>query len=121
MRFFLAVEVVERPDDMQLPEGLAGWDETRWYESFCRDGVPDWARALSLVGHGQPSMRLPEDWADLPKTYSIPQGTWPELFAAGIADSVTQAVEVAAGMSRFGTPTANSDATLTCGMWPATT
>ena len=97
-RFLLAVKVGERLDEMQLPDGLAGWDEARWYESFCRDGVPEWASALSLAGHGQPSMRLPEDWSDLPKTYWTRQGTWPELFAAGIADSVTQAVEVAAGV-----------------------
>jgi predicted metal-dependent peptidase len=95
-RFLLAIKIGQMPDDMQLPDDLPGWDEPRWYESFCAQGAPDWVSHLSLAGVGSVSMQLPEVWTDPVRTHWT-RKTWAELFAKGIADSVTQAVEVAAG------------------------
>ena len=58
-RFLLAIKLGPNPDDRLLPDGLPGWDEPRWYASFCGNGVPDWAGALSLAGAGSASMDLP--------------------------------------------------------------
>ena len=95
-RFLLAIRIGQAPDEMQLPDNLPGWDEARWYESFCQDGVPDWAVALSLAGPGEASMQAPAHWSVPTRTYG-PQATWAAHFAEGIADSVSQAVEIAAG------------------------
>jgi predicted metal-dependent peptidase len=95
-RFLLTIKIGQAPDEMQLPAGLPNWDEPRWYQAFCADGLPNWVTDLSLAGTGRDSMLLPEDWDDPPHSYWV-RKTWGELFAKGIADSVTQAVEVAAG------------------------
>jgi len=98
-RFLLAIKIGQMPPAQELPDGLPGWDEPRWYEAFGSDGIPGWASALSLAGAGQPSMELPTDWREPMQNRWIRQtgNNWSTLFAEGIADSVTQAVEVAAG------------------------
>lgn len=95
-RFVQTLKFGQSPDDIQLPDGLPGWDEARWYESFCTNGLPHWASALSLAGPGQPSLQPPADWVEPAKTYGT-RSSWSEAFAAGISDSVAQAIEVAAG------------------------
>ncbi|MDH1473522.1 hypothetical protein N5F13_03370 [Comamonas thiooxydans] len=95
---------------MELPDGLPQRDEAQWYVQFCEQGIPAWAQALSLAGPGQggahPSLALPEQWPEPASSTSKPQpywrryGNWPEMFAAGLARSVTQSVEMAAGVRR---------------------
>ena len=93
--------------EMQLPEGLPGWDEARWYQSFCEDGIPAWAAALSLAGPHQPSLGLADEALlnqfSYPRSYSENASV---EFAAGLSRSVSVAVEVAAGVR-----TSMSDAT----------
>lgn len=96
-RFLAQLKLFATPH-MALPE-LPGWDEERWYQAFCEDGIPAWAQALSLGGPMQTSMaevfktalRKPSRWSHAPIQ-------WGELFAQGLSESVTAAVEVAAGL-----------------------
>lgn len=103
-RFIQTIKLGRPPEGMELPDGLPQRDEAQWYAQFCEQGVPAWAQSLSLAGH-QPSLCLPEQWP--PPQDKLPswrrQSNWPALFAAGLARSVTQSVEIAAGVrSGFG-------------------
>ncbi|MDO5052624.1 MAG: hypothetical protein Q4E05_07015 [Pseudoclavibacter sp.] len=94
-RFVQGLKFGRAPEGMSLPGGLPAWDEERWYRQFCREPVPGWALALSLAGPGCPTMQHPGSWPQLSKEEDE---SWAECFAAGIADSVSRAVEVAAGV-----------------------
>ena len=107
-RFIQTIKLGRPPEGMELPDGLPQRDEAQWYAQFCEQGIPAWAQALSLAGPGQggahPSLALPEQWPEPASSTSKPQpywrryGNWPEMFAAGLARSVTQSVEMAAGV-----------------------
>ena len=109
-RFIQTIKLGRPPEGMELPDGLPQRDEAQWYAQFCEQGIPAWAQALSLAGPGQggahPSLALPEQWPEPTSSTSKPQpywrryGNWPEMFAAGLARSVTQSVEMAAGVRR---------------------
>lgn len=93
-RFMAGLKFGRAPAGMALPAGLPQWDEERWYREFCEKGIAGWALALSLAGPSRPTMEAPGSWR-------VPHAWGPtpaEEFAAGIAQSVTQAVEVAAGL-----------------------
>lgn len=94
-RFVQGIKFGLPPNGMSLPAGLPLWDEERWYRQFCEEGVPDWAHALSLGGPSEPTMDPPSRWREHHSTWSVP---WEDDLAAGIAESVRQAVEVAAGI-----------------------
>lgn len=101
-RFLATVKFGACPQDMQMPVDAPAWDEDRWYRQFCESGVPAWAAGLGLAGARATSLQPPNDWPQEPpgrNRYGTPstQDTWSEVFAAGIANSVTQAVEIAAG------------------------
>lgn len=101
-RFLATVKFGTCPQDMQMPVDAPAWDEDRWYRQFCENGVPAWAAGLRLAGAKVTSLQPPDDWPQAPPAqprYGRPstQDTWSEVFAAGIANSVTQAVEIAAG------------------------
>ena len=94
-RFLHGIKFGQPPEGMTLPADLPSWDEARWYRQFVEEGVPVWAAALSLAGN-TPDMQAPAHW---PPMRTTPWRTqWPEVFAAGLAESVQQAVEVAAGL-----------------------
>ncbi len=97
-RFLHGIKFLRGPESMRLPDGLPGWDEQRWYREFCERGIPAWAAALSVGGHERPSLQTPGGWM-LPRASVFgARLSWPDAFAAGIAESVRQAVEVAAGL-----------------------
>ncbi|MES2608845.1 MAG: VWA-like domain-containing protein [Pseudomonadota bacterium] len=101
-RFLLSVKFGQCPSDMQMPADAPAWDEDRWYRHFCEGTVPAWAETLGLAGAKATSLQHPDAWPEsLPASgrYNHAQAsqTWSEVFAAGIANSVTQAVEIAAG------------------------
>ena len=100
-RFIQTIKLGRPPEGMELPDGLPQRDEAQWYAQFCEQGVPVWAQSLSLAGT-HPSLSLPEQWPGaqdkLPSWRR--QSDWPALFAAGLARSVTQSVEIAAGVRR---------------------
>lgn len=101
-RFLATVKFGACPQDMQMPVDAPAWDEDRWYRQFCENGVPPWAAGLGLAGHRATSLQPPEDWSQESPAhrrygFASTQETWSEVFAAGIANSVTQAVEIAAG------------------------
>ena len=97
-RFANSLAVGRPPSGMALPGGLPQWDEERWYRRFCADGVPAWAQALSLTGPAGSTMQEPREWI-IPG--DVRGGmTWSERFALGISESVTQAMEMAAGLRR---------------------
>lgn len=114
-RFMLAMRLGSAPEHMQLPGNLPQRDEAQWYRHFCEAGVPGWAKGLSLAGSGT-TLALPAQWprdedacASLPAWQRRPD--WPALFAEGIANSVTQSVEMAAGVrTRWGGPRPRSSA-----------
>ncbi|PJK07113.1 hypothetical protein CO610_09340 [Lysobacteraceae bacterium NML95-0200] len=98
-RFLHSIKFGRAPQGMTLPPDLPAWDEVRWYRAFCEDGIPDWAASLSLGGRQYASLQTPADWAARPRFHAYGSGwRWADAFAAGIAESVTQAVEVAAGL-----------------------
>jgi predicted metal-dependent peptidase len=111
-RFIQTIKLGRPPEGMELPEGLPQRDEAQWYTQFCEQGIPAWAEALSLAGPGvggaHPSLALPEQWPEPePPNSQLPswrrQSSWSDMFAAGLARSVTQSVEIAAGVrSAFG-------------------
>jgi predicted metal-dependent peptidase len=102
-RFLASVKFGQAPVDMQLPTDAPLWDEERWYREFCDNGVPPWAAALSLAGPLHTSLLAPAWWPPAranpaaSRYNHTPQTSWAQVFAAGIAQSVTQAVEIAAG------------------------
>ncbi|ODS60648.1 MAG: hypothetical protein ABS37_17420 [Acidovorax sp. SCN 65-108] len=101
-RFLATVKFGNCPHDMQMPVDTPAWDEDRWYRQFGENGVPEWAAGLGLAGARTTSLQAPEDWSQAPPAqrrygFASTQETWSEVFAAGIANSVTQAVEIAAG------------------------
>jgi predicted metal-dependent peptidase len=100
-RFLASVKFGECPADMQMPADAPAWDEERWYRQFCESGVPSWAESMGLAGPRATSLQAPEDWPERPATPrwapAPAQDSWSEVFAAGIANSVAQAVEIAAG------------------------
>ena len=101
-RFLATVKFGACPQDMQMPVDAPAWDEDRWYRQFCENGVPPWTAGLGLAGHRATSLQPPEDWSQESPAhrrygFASTQETWSEVFAAGIANSVTQAVEIAAG------------------------
>lgn len=100
-RFLASVKFGECPADMQMPADAPAWDEERWYRQFCESGVPAWAESMGLAGPRATSLQAPEDWPERPATTrwgpAPAQDSWSEVFAAGIANSVAQAVEIAAG------------------------
>lgn len=108
-RFIQTIKLGRPPEGMELPDGLPQRDEAQWYAQFCEQGIPAWAQALSLAGPGSggahPSLALPEQWPE-PESSSKPlprwrrYSSWSEMFAAGLARSVTQSVEIAAGVRR---------------------
>lgn len=93
-RFVQTLKFARAPDGMALPPDLPQWDEARWYQAFCENGLPAWAAGLSLAGPDTPTMQAPADWV-IPRPHW--GFSWPDAFASGIAESVKQAVEVAAG------------------------
>lgn len=95
-RFLHSVKFGRPPEGMSLPPDLPMWDEARWYRAFCEDGIPAWAAALGLAGPQRPSLPAPAQWDSVPYYYG--SWSWRDEFAAGIAESVKQAVEVAAGL-----------------------
>lgn len=95
-RFIHTLKLARPPEGMVLPPDLPAWDEDHWYRQFCETGIPDWANALSLAGPTQPSMQPPGKWLPVQKNYW--GQSWAQAFALGIAESVKQAVEVAAGV-----------------------
>lgn len=98
-RFLHSIKFGRAPQDMALPPDLPQWDEARWYHAFCEDGIPGWAANLSLGGRASASLQAPADWGERPRFHAYGSGwRWADAFAAGIAESVTQAVEVAAGL-----------------------
>lgn len=100
-RFLVSVKFGQSPHDMEIPADAPTWEEERWYRQFCDAGIPAWAQALGMAGSKASSLQSPQVWAPptTPTRYTYRQSsqTWGEVFAAGIANSVTQAVEIAAG------------------------
>ncbi|VEG29758.1 vWA domain-containing protein [Actinomyces howellii] len=94
-RFVHGLKLGRAPEHMVLPGGLPIWDEERWYRQFCETGIPQWATLLSLAGPGHLTMEHPGQWRHVPVRHCE---SWSEEFAAGIAESVSRAVEVAAGL-----------------------
>lgn len=94
-RFLQTIKFCRAPETMRVPDDAPGWDEKRWYRQFCEDGIPAWAAALSLTGRGRCTLEEPALWSRIPSDQY--RASWPEVFAQGIAESVKQAVEVAAG------------------------
>ncbi|MBI3103070.1 MAG: hypothetical protein HYY98_16185 [Burkholderiales bacterium] len=101
-RFLASVKFGACPQDMQMPADAPAWDEDRWYRQFCEADVPTWAEGLGLAGPKATSLETPDAWLQ----QTVPavrhgvlssQQSWSEVFAAGIANSVSQAVEIAAG------------------------
>ncbi|KGH24207.1 MULTISPECIES: VWA-like domain-containing protein [Comamonas] len=107
-RFIQTIKLGRPPEGMELPDGLPQRDEAQWYAQFCEQGIPAWAQALSLAGPGlggaHPSLALPQQWPEPATATSKPYwrrySNWSEMFAAGLARSVTQSVEIAAGVRR---------------------
>lgn len=98
VRFLGALQLGAAPEHLMLPDGLPGWDEVRWYQEFCRNGIPAWAADLSPAGPRTAGMAEPSTWGEVDSPCRRQwKASWPEVFAAGIAQSVSQAVEVAAG------------------------
>ena len=111
-RFIQTIKLGSPPEGMELPASLPQRDEAQWYAQFCEQGIPGWAQSLSLAGQ-QPSLHLPQTWPPDPSTLPSWRRSyhWPALFAAGLARSVTQSVEIAAGVrSEFGHSTRTSSA-----------
>lgn len=101
-RFLATVKFGTCPQDMQMPVDAPAWDEDRWYRQFGESDVPAWVAGLGLAGARATTLQPPDQWPPVPTApprYGRPstQETWSEVFAAGIANSVTQAVEIAAG------------------------
>lgn len=101
-RFLASVKFGQCPTDMRLSPDVPTWDEDRWYRQFCEENIPDWADALRLAGPHATSLQAPALWPAQPatsalSTYLYTRQSWAEVFAAGIANSVSQAVEIAAG------------------------
>ncbi|KQO19459.1 hypothetical protein ASF11_25310 [Acidovorax sp. Leaf76] len=101
-RFLTSVKFGAPPSDIQIAADAPAWDEDRWYHQFCESGIPAWAKALGLAGQHTTSLQHPDatpEQTAAPKRYGTwqPSQSWSEVFAAGIANSVTQAVEIAAG------------------------
>lgn len=94
-RFLQSIKFCRAPENMRVPDDVPAWDEERWYRHFCEDGVPAWAAALSLSGRTCSTLEEPARWSHVPSDRF--RASWPEVFAQGIAESVKQAVEVAAG------------------------
>ncbi|MDR2299340.1 MAG: hypothetical protein LBE30_13495 [Comamonas sp.] len=107
-RFIQTIKLGRAPEGMELPDGLPQRDEAQWYGQFCEQGIPAWAQALSLAGPGlggaHPSLALPQQWPEPATATTKPHwrkySSWSEMFAAGLARSVTQSVEIAAGVRR---------------------
>ena len=104
-RFLQTIKLGRAPEGMELPDNLPQRDEAQWYRQFCESGIPDWAQNLSLAGRHS-SLSLPQQWPVKDSSVSWRQPTdWSALFAAGLARSVTQSVEMAAGLrTQFGEP-----------------
>lgn len=100
-RFIQTIKLGRAPEGMELPDSLPQRDEAQWYAQFCESGIPPWALGLSLGGL-RGSLCLPEKWPDpLEKIPSWRKAvSWSDMFAAGLARSVTQSVEIAAGVRR---------------------
>lgn len=101
-RFLASVKFGQCPADMQMAADAPSWDEDRWYRQFAESGTPAWVQALGLAGPKATSLQSPEAWTERPTAFvrhghTQASQTWREVFAAGIANSVTQAVEIAAG------------------------
>lgn len=94
-RFVQGLKLGRALEGMALPAGLPLWDEERWYRQFCEAPIPHWALDLSMGGPNSHTMENPSRWR--PVHRGLGQG-WSELLAAGISESVTLAVEVAAGL-----------------------
>lgn len=94
-RFTQGLKLGRAPEGMELPGGLPLWDEERWYRQLCEEPIPAWALALSMGGPSRPTMESPGHWRPVRQNWGP---SWPENFAAGIAESVSRAVEVAAGV-----------------------
>lgn len=94
-RFVQSLALGRPPVEMTLPGGLPQWNEERWYRQFCEEGIPSWAMALRLPGPCRPTMENPGRWGPEPHYQNW---SWPEQFAIGIAESVTQSMEMAAGL-----------------------
>ena len=113
-RFLQQLKLFNTPE-MVLPN-LPAWDEDRWYQEFCNEGIPAWAQTLSLAGPAQLSLAEPKPPTERPRGAPVFAPTdWAELFAQGLSNSVSVAIEVAAGLR-----TSMLDSTPHLGHQPAT-
>lgn len=108
VRLLHTLKLGRAPAHAHLPEGLPNWDEVRWYQQFCEEGVPDWAANLSPAGPSTPGM-LPPEQAAVPTsrlTIYTRQQNWGALLAEGIARAVQASLEAvnATGVAQRATP-----------------
>ena len=95
VRLLHTLKLGRAPAHAHLPEGLPNWDEARWYQQFCEEGIPDWAANLSPAGPGATGM-LAHDQAAVPTsrlTLYTRHQDWGELLAEGIARAVQASLE----------------------------
>src|SRR5439155_20554986 len=70
-----------------------GRDEARLYRAFRERGIPPWATALGVAGPGADDLLFEPEAKD----HTGRATDWPACFAAGLAEAVTHAVDVAGG------------------------
>lgn len=91
-KFLADLKLGRVPDDMQGTL-ITGRDEEVLYRRFCENGVPPGVAPLGTLGISRPDMVVapPVLWQKTPTD-------WPRLLGEGLADAVSDAVKVAAGV-----------------------
>lgn len=99
-RFLGDLKLGKPPEEMRLSTDFPARTEERLCEFFCEQGIPDYCRDAGTAGPGRPDMIL------APKGRPVcgRDVNWTECFAAGLAQAVTSAVNVAGGVAAFGQP-----------------
>ena len=96
-RLLTALKFGRPPGDWVIPEDPGGQDEERLYEAFVRQGPPP-GFTLDLLIERAGAAKDEDVWTPSRRSSFYQPPRWPELFALGLVDAVTSAVNVAAGV-----------------------
>ena len=93
-RFLLDLKLGRPPEALRGPRELPAGNETELYERFVRDGIPPEFNGLGTAGSVLDMLFEPPHRV---VPWYLAQQSWSECLKEGIAEAVSQAVQVAAG------------------------